>query len=193
MDSIVLTYLDEKSIKELYQKDFYAWINKNLELLKEKQFNQVDWDNLIEEIEDMGKSIKRAFISYLAVILEHMYKLEHLKVYSKHGEYAGKGWEKSIINAYDNIEKLLSKTPSLKHEFISNHQDMLEEAWKESFIDIRSFIIILEKEKTISIKTRNDLIQNIPNENPYSLMDLINTIKHVYDIPNMITIFEESK
>lgn len=54
----VLTELDEKDVKKLYDKDFYAWVNKNLELLKAKQYDQIDWDNLTEEIEDMGKSKK---------------------------------------------------------------------------------------------------------------------------------------
>ena len=46
-------------IKELYEKDFLAWTEKISESIKEKNFDDMDWDNLIEEVEDMGKSEKR--------------------------------------------------------------------------------------------------------------------------------------
>ena len=44
-----------ENLKQLYEKDFYQWITENIELLKNKEFDLVDWENLLEEIEDMEK------------------------------------------------------------------------------------------------------------------------------------------
>jgi len=44
-----------QSLKELYEKDFYLWVQETLKLLKNKEYDLVDWENLLEEIEDMGK------------------------------------------------------------------------------------------------------------------------------------------
>jgi len=47
--------VSKEELKTLYEKDFVLWVEKNLRLLKEKQFDEVDWENLLEEIEDMGR------------------------------------------------------------------------------------------------------------------------------------------
>jgi phage pi2 protein 07 len=39
-----------QSIKELYEKDFYLWVQENLRFLKNREYDLVDWDNLLEEI-----------------------------------------------------------------------------------------------------------------------------------------------
>jgi hypothetical protein len=44
-----------QNLKELYEKDFYLWVQENLRLLKNKEYDLVDWENLLEEIEDMGQ------------------------------------------------------------------------------------------------------------------------------------------
>ena len=39
--------LKTQSLKELYEKDFYLWVLENLKLLKNKEFELVDWENLL--------------------------------------------------------------------------------------------------------------------------------------------------
>ena len=43
---------------QLYEKDFCLWIETTAKLLKEGQFSQLDIENLVEEIETMGRSEK---------------------------------------------------------------------------------------------------------------------------------------
>jgi hypothetical protein len=31
-------------LKELHEKDYYRWVNENLQLLKEREYNSVDWE-----------------------------------------------------------------------------------------------------------------------------------------------------
>ncbi len=81
-----------------------------------------------------------------------MYKLEHLKGYSKHGEHGGKGWYRSVMNSYKELENILYKNPSLKHETVANSKDILEEAWKEAYRSIRDLIYIIKKRKDYNRK-----------------------------------------
>jgi uncharacterized protein YfkK (UPF0435 family) len=60
-----------QSLKDLYEKDFSLWVTENLKLLKNKEYDLVDWENLLEEIEDMVQRHYDAIVSYMAVIMEH--------------------------------------------------------------------------------------------------------------------------
>jgi Domain of unknown function DUF29. len=102
--------LQKTNWKELYEKDFYLWVMENLRLLKERRYEEVDWENLLEEIEDMGRSELRSVISYVSVILEHLYKLENFKV----SQEMGNSWIKSIINAREGLELMFDESPSLR-------------------------------------------------------------------------------
>ena len=49
----------------LYEQDYYLWIEDVLKKIQEKRWNEMDWDNLWEEIDDMGKSQKQRLTSKL--------------------------------------------------------------------------------------------------------------------------------
>lgn len=49
----------------LYEQDFYLWLQTTAKLLEERRFDNVDWENLIEEIESRGRSEKREVKSRL--------------------------------------------------------------------------------------------------------------------------------
>jgi len=71
--------LKTQSLKELYEKDFYLWVLENLKLLKNKEYVLVDWENLLEEIEDMARRELRSLINLMAIIMEHLYKWENYR------------------------------------------------------------------------------------------------------------------
>ena len=71
--------ISKEELKELYDKDFPLWVEINLELLKEKAYDLVDWENLLEEIEDMGLRHLESCTNLLAVILEHLYKWDNFR------------------------------------------------------------------------------------------------------------------
>ena len=52
-----------------YNTDYYAWTNEQAQLLRTKQFQQIDLENIIEELETMGRSEKRALESRIIVLL----------------------------------------------------------------------------------------------------------------------------
>ena len=58
----------------LYETDYLQWIEKTVEKLQSQDYGNVDWENLIEEIEDMGRSERRSLKSNLLVVLLHLLK-----------------------------------------------------------------------------------------------------------------------
>ncbi len=58
----------------LYEKDIVAWSEQQAELLRRRSANALDWDNLAEEIEDVGKSQTQRVASLLVQALRHMLK-----------------------------------------------------------------------------------------------------------------------
>ena len=38
------------------QTDYALWLNNTVNLLKQKNYDNVDWENVIEEIEQLGRS-----------------------------------------------------------------------------------------------------------------------------------------
>ena len=51
----------------LYEQDFYAWTLQQAELLRSQTHKDLDWVNLAEELEDVGKNLKRELESLLKV------------------------------------------------------------------------------------------------------------------------------
>ena len=56
----------------LYERDFYKWLNEQAKALREGKLTALDAGNLAEEIEDMGRSEKRAVLSQLARLIAHL-------------------------------------------------------------------------------------------------------------------------
>jgi hypothetical protein len=102
-----------------YDDDFFLWTKSQAKLLKSGELNKLDIENLIEEIESLGKSDKRALLSHLIVLLQHLLKKEYQPL------KATKSWDRSISNAQVEIELLLKDSPSLKKQIPS----LLEEAY----------------------------------------------------------------
>ncbi|WP_297890315.1 DUF29 domain-containing protein, partial [Sulfurihydrogenibium sp.] len=146
--------ISKQELKELYTKDYPLWVDINLQLLKDKAYELVDWENLLEEIEDMGARHLEACISYLAVILEHLYKLDNFKDLAG-GDTAGKSWVRSIMIARLEIETMFEKYPSLKYKLPFE----LKNAW----IDAKK-----ELKKWLMKNNKNPNDYNIPDQCPYT-------------------------
>ena len=61
----------------LYDQDFYVWAERQAELLRARQFDELDLEHLIEEVADLGGGLKRSVLNNAAVVLEHLLKLQH--------------------------------------------------------------------------------------------------------------------
>src|SRR6266481_4957529 len=69
------------SAKRLYDEDIVAWSKQQAEALRSAAHAgsnlQLDWENLAEEIEDLGVSQRSAVGSYVMRIIQHLVKLDH--------------------------------------------------------------------------------------------------------------------
>jgi hypothetical protein len=63
--------------KNLYDEDFYVWTEAQAALLRKRQFEALDLDNLIEEVEALGRAEKTGVLNTASVILEHLLKLQY--------------------------------------------------------------------------------------------------------------------
>ena len=106
----------------IYERDFYAWTQQQRTLLQEGDFAHLDIDNLIEELESMGRSERRQLIHRLEVLLMHLLKWRYQP------ELRGRSWELTMTEQRRRIEKLLSANPSLHSQL----PDLLTEAYDDA-------------------------------------------------------------
>ena len=64
--------LPETRLTDIYEKDYYLWLVKTIELVKNRNVNQLDWEHLTEEIEALGNEQRRKVKSYLRQLLIHL-------------------------------------------------------------------------------------------------------------------------
>lgn len=129
------------SIKELHDRDFYLWTEEIKKAISNRDFENMDWDNLLDEIDDMGKSEKRSLESYLERLIAHVLKLQYWEA-EKERNY--KHWKVEIINFRRRIKRLIKQNPSFKQLLTQIYpevfQDVLD-AWRVEFdIPADSFI-----------------------------------------------------
>lgn len=93
-----------------YEQDFYLWINKNIELLKQGRFAELDIDILIDELDNMAKRDRRELISRLMILIAHLLKWEFQP------EQRSGSWRGSIREQRIKIAQQLEDSPSLKNQ-----------------------------------------------------------------------------
>ncbi|MDY7047217.1 MAG: DUF29 domain-containing protein [Microcystis panniformis WG22] len=117
---------------DLYEQDYYLWIEKTISLLENRQFSDLDLDNLIEEISDMGKSQRQSLKSYLTRLLEHLLKLAY---WQSELAYNQRGWKNEIRNFRRAIKRIIADSPSLQPYLIEIFNNSFQEA-RISFLEL---------------------------------------------------------
>jgi len=98
---------------KLYNRDFFLWTQEQTAALRAVKNSNLplDWDNLAEEIESLGKSQRTELNSQVRRILRHLFKLE-----ASPADDPRVGWRTTIRDARTEIEDLLEASPSLQRE-----------------------------------------------------------------------------
>lgn len=121
----------------LYDTDLYLWAQTNAQLLKQRRFDELDIEHLIEEIEDMGRSEQRSIYSHQANLIMHLLKWEF------QAKHRGGSWLASIRNARLAIAKLIKENPSLhsapEKNLIEIYADARELASDETGLNLTFF------------------------------------------------------
>jgi hypothetical protein len=107
-----------------YDEDLSNWVCHQISLLKSKQYDKLDIDNLIEEIESVGKSQRQAIESYFVIIIGHMLKIRCQP------EMFSRSWIASVGNSRRRIQKIIKDSPSLKREL----PELYRSAWEDGLM-----------------------------------------------------------
>src|SRR6516164_5872625 len=112
---------DMAKLNALYDQDFVRWTEEQAAALRQAKSQSLagtegsnlplDWENLAEEIESLGKSDRRELRSQITRVLRHLLKLEATPAAEPRA-----GWRATINEARTEIEGLLEDSPSLRRE-----------------------------------------------------------------------------
>jgi Domain of unknown function DUF29 len=116
--------------KDLYDEDFYIWVEAQAELLRDRRFEELDLENLIEEVEDLGGALKRSVRSRARTIMEHLLKLHHSPA-----QEPRLGWRETI--RMQRSELLGDLTPSLRRTLADELSDMYDRARHDAEASLR--------------------------------------------------------
>ncbi|MGA8896908.1 MAG: DUF29 domain-containing protein [Planktothrix agardhii] len=136
-------------LKTLYETDDAEWLQETVKLIKNHQFEQLDIENLIEELEDLGKEKKNAVVSLLEQIIRDLLLLQY---WTREVEYNKVHWEEEIYNF----------RVQLRRKITTNLRNYLDSEFDSIYQDALGFV---------KIKTQNSV--NFPPECPYTLEQLL--------------------
>jgi hypothetical protein len=155
-------------LKGLYEQDFYLWVQENLRLLKNREFHLVDWENLLEEIEGMGRSLFIAVLRQMVRIMEGLYKWENFKDHPERDD-----WVEEISRARRELRELFEDSPSLKA--VAQDKATLQKAWK---LSVRALVdwLKLPPNKALAVsyfKGKLPAEEDFPQECPYTFQQIM--------------------
>lgn len=137
------------NLKQLYEIDDSQWLEETVKILKNKQFNDLDLDNLIEELEDLGREKKNAVASLLEQVIRHLLLLQY---WTEEKEYNSTHWQGEIYTFRVQLRRKLT----------TNLRNYLEAELNNIYQDALGFV---------KIKTQNKV--QFPSECPYTLKQLL--------------------
>ncbi|HEY7242267.1 MAG TPA: DUF29 domain-containing protein [Xanthobacteraceae bacterium] len=93
---------------QLYDTDFYAWTQEQAQLLRERRFDDLDLDNLVDEVQSVGSSEKREIRRRLRILLTHLLK------WKLQPGMRGNSWRRTIREQREAIAEIVQGSPSLQ-------------------------------------------------------------------------------
>lgn len=142
--------LSRLKLQKIYEIDEDKWLEETLNLLKDNNFNELDLEHLIEELEDLGKERKSRVASLLEQIIRHLLLLEY---WTAEYEFNSHHWQTEVINFRNQINWGL--TANLKNYLANNKEKIYQNALRY-----------------VQKKTQAK-IPNLPDNCPYSLEKLL--------------------
>ncbi|MFN6561710.1 MAG: DUF29 domain-containing protein [Nostoc sp. ChiSLP01] len=133
---------------ELYKSNYLQWLEETIKCLKTRQLEKVDYENLIEELEDLAKNEKRRVRSLLEQIVRHLLLYQYWDVEKPRN---ANHWAAEIVSFRNQINEDLSAN-------LRNHLE-------DSFSIIYSNALDYVKAKT--------KLTNLPELCPYSLEQIL--------------------
>ncbi len=112
----------------LYEQDLALWIDDVVAKLKARDFDNLDIDNVIEEIDALGKSQRREVKSRLQTLLAHILKRLYVDSPLDYN-----GWERTIREQRKELRLLFEQSPSLK----GYYTEVFDNAWQSALSEVQ--------------------------------------------------------
>lgn len=136
-------------MKTLYDTDYYAWIEQQASLIRNNLPEELDYNNILEEIDALGRSEKRTLVSFLRNALVHMLKAKYQPMWHT------KSWDDSIEFSICEAKEMLEQCPSLKSK--------LDESFERAY----------RKARFEATKQTGLLIETFPKECPWTINEVL--------------------
>jgi len=105
-----------------YETDRYEWALYHVQLLREGRLSELDIEHLIEALEDMGKSDRRALENRFIILIAHLLK------WAYQPDQRSNSWESTINEQRLRISRLIRQEPSLKRYLLEAISDAYPDA-----------------------------------------------------------------
>ena len=145
---------------QLYERDFNVWRETIIKKIKQQDFNDIDWEHLLLELEDIGKSEKRSFLSNLTILIAHLLKLT---VQADAPEMMKGSWYSSVTEHRFRVKKDLEENPSFKN--------YLHEVIFIAYADARKLAIKESKNAKLGVRKPDET--EYPLDFPFTIEQLL--------------------
>ena len=106
--------------RDLYFEDAWSWSREQAAALRRRDLGAIDWDNVIEEIEDVGKRHYERWVSNCGNAIAHMLKIEHYRSPEDVNH-----WRREVLGYRRKMHRTLRRHRGMKGQL----GEMLAEAW----------------------------------------------------------------
>ncbi|MHC5860538.1 DUF29 domain-containing protein [Nostoc sp.] len=135
-------------IKTLYESNYLQWLEETIKCLKNRQLADVDYENLIEELQDLAKNEKRRVRSLLEQIIRHLLLYQY--------------WDlEKPRNANHWAAKIISFRNQLNEDLSANLRNHLEDNFNIIYSNFLDYV---------NAKTQ---LTNLPELCPYTLEQIL--------------------
>jgi hypothetical protein len=121
----------------LYERDYYTWALNQARALQERRVEDLDWENLAEEVEDLARRDAHSLRSQLARLMAHFLK------WQLQPRKRTNSWRGSIRGARREIRGLLDESPGLKSRlpelFSKAYEAAVDLACEETNLELSRF------------------------------------------------------
>lgn len=117
--------LAAEQLSELYEQDYLLWLEETIRLLKERHLNKIDYDHLIEELEELGNEQKRKAESLVEQIIRHLLLYQY---WQDEFQYNSHHWQAEIVGFRTQLKRRLTTNLRnyLSQELLSIYADALK-------------------------------------------------------------------
>ncbi len=135
--------------------------------MKNKEYELVDWENLLEEIRCLGEWYVDRVIDLMSDILENLYRWENFREEDTKDE-----WIEVINNARSELRIIFKRHPSVKAK--AQESENLQTAWE---LAVQSLIDWFEMPKNHHLAKKSfgrfPTQEDYPKECPYSFDQIV--------------------